>query len=156
MIDYIIIAILIILLILISNGWKINFYYVLLIAVFVFAINSERQDFFDKNGTRLRKHIINGNETKDSAFLKLLYSSEYAKDLILWRQCYIISLISAFLVWIVLTKKIPDGQNLFITTLVIFIVTYLITSFYIVHLHNEVQERVKNNISYYNKFYHHL
>lgn len=148
---YPIIVVLIILLILISNGFKLDFYYVGLILIFIYVIISEINDYLDVDNKRLKKNVINENDSKDNAFLKLLYSSEYSKNLIIWRQCYIIAFISAFLLWIVLTRKLPNGQNLFITTLIIFIVTYCVMNYYIVHLHNQIQERLKNDILYYNK-----
>jgi hypothetical protein len=149
MIYDIIVAILIVLLIVISNGGRVNFYYVGLISILIYAFINEKRDFFDIQDTRLKKNIINDGDSKDSAFLKLLYSSEYSKDLIIWRQCYIIAFISAFLIWIILTRKFPDGQTLFITTLIIFIITYCFMNFYQFHLHNQIQERLKNNILYY-------
>ena len=148
---YPIIVVLIILLILVSNGFKLDFYYVGLILIFIYVIISEINDYLDVDNKRLKKNVINENDSKDNAFLKLLYSSEYSKNLIIWRQCYIIAFISAFLLWIVLTRKLPNGQNLFITTLIIFIVTYCVMNYYIVHLHNQIQERLKNDILYYNK-----
>lgn len=148
---YFIIVVLVILLILVSKGFKIDFYYVGLILIFIYVIISEKSDFLDVDNKRLKKNTINGNDSKDNAFLKLLYSSEYTKNMIIWRQCYIIAFISAFLVWIVLTRNLPTGQNLFITTLIIFIVTYCVMNYYVVHLHNEIQERLKNDILYYDK-----
>jgi hypothetical protein len=151
--SYIIIAILILLLILLSKGIKVDFFYIVLILLFIYSILREKKDYLDTDNIRLKKNNLNPNDSKDDALLKLLYASEYAKNIIVWRQCYIIAFISAFLVWLVLTKRFPTGKNLFLTTLVIFIVTYGVMNYYIVHLHNEVQEKLKEDMIYYNKNY---
>ena len=150
-VPYILIGILSILLILISNGFKVDFFYVGLIVVFIYALIMEKNDYLDN--TSLKNNLLNGNDNKDEAFLKLLYASEYAKNIIVWRQSYIIALISAFLVWLVLTKTFPSGKDLFLTTLVIFIVAYVMMNYYVLHLHTEVQERLKEDMIYYDKQY---
>jgi hypothetical protein len=74
--SYIIIAILILLLILLSKGIKVDFFYIVLILLFIYSILREKKDYLDTDNIRLKKNNLNPNDSKDDALLKLLYASE--------------------------------------------------------------------------------
>jgi hypothetical protein len=153
-VSYILIGILSILLILVSNGYKINFFYVILIGIFIYALIREKDDYLDINNKIASKD--NSNHSREDLFIELLSSVEYVKNMIVWRQSYIIALISAFLIWFVLTKSFPSGKDLFITTLLIFIVNYGVMNYYTIHFHKEVQNGLREDLFQYNKKINHF
>ncbi len=49
----------------------------------------EKNDYLDEN-TRFKNNVIHQNNYRDDALLKLLQASDYAKNIVVWRQCYMI------------------------------------------------------------------
>lgn len=124
--------------------------YLILFGLLIYAIYSDWRDFNQTSGTQNIKTL--NTPLKYDAFLQLIDSTYHLKNIVLWRQSYIISFAAAIILSLVINRKFPDEILLFSTTLIIFICVYVIFTFYIYHIHMKIYDQIRENFIYYENF----
>ncbi len=135
--------------------------YVLFLCIFFFiALPTERKDLMCPQGplTKNCKRCKEGNgktyygskPKKSDTPKEILKRIEIAavaggKD-VTWRKSFIFSLIASFLISFVVCNKLPDGKQLFLTTLIIFGAFYGYFSLYQYHHYNHIRDNILENV----------
>jgi hypothetical protein len=113
-----------------------------------YSVSFKNRDFFDVKNSRLcRDNIISDSDNVPSCFSKLKNIILYNNEFVFWRVCFIISLLTSILIYIVVYKTFPDEWSLFTYMLCIFIISYFVLNFYLFHIHKDVSNIINNNIS---------
>jgi hypothetical protein len=130
-------------------------YYLILFVLLVFILFLEKKDhncslnggeFYGwLNSECAKLNTIQPSDTFEQSFQKLFESQEKLYDFVKWRQLFISALFSSILALIVFKRPWSDDWFVFVLTFIIFLVSFIFTSFYHYHFINERYLLVKNN-----------
>ena len=113
-----------------------------------YSASFKNPEFFDIKNSRLCKNnIISDNDDIQTSFSKLKNIVYYNNEFVLWRVCFIISLLTSILIYIIVYKSFPDEWSLFTYMLCTFTISYVILNFYLFHIHKDVSNVINDNIN---------
>jgi hypothetical protein len=132
-------------------------FYLILFSIFILAIILEQKDyncsfentnFFDLGNSKwIKNHIIKQTDDTKQSFKKIYDSLENNARCPTWRKYFFIAFFSAILITIFTKRSLNDDWFVFICTLIIFFVSFVIHAFYKWHIEDEVTKIIKSNIT---------
>lgn len=139
--------------------------YALIIFFVWFAIKSESIDIFCPAGCKIYdkskcgdgkgKFYLDGRGKKSDKVSVLLnkieHLSETDEKTVLWRRSFIFSILMSILLSLLVLDHIPDGKELLLMVIVLFVICYFGYTFYRQHYYKFVREFIKENIGFIRK-----
>jgi hypothetical protein len=114
--------------------------YVILIVVIIYSIRAENIDIMcqDKAGeicdALTGRAYAHGKpepgDTKDILLGKVKITARYEMNSIHWRRAFITAALSAFIILYIMKNRLPNGVELAIGFIVIYIITYLVLTLF--------------------------
>lgn len=114
--------------------------YISLLVAVLFASKSEYEDLYCPhpgsdvcyygNGAAYSQGIPNDEDTQEELLEKLQIIGRYDSYSVKWRSCFIFAIIAGFLVAFLVLQRLPNGPELLLAVLTIYLLLYLMTEFY--------------------------
>ena len=133
--------------------------YIVIIYLLYYAITFERLDLFcpgcstfdrtkcgDGKGKYYNGGLGKNTDTVSKLLDKIQLSSECDVNTVKWRRSLILSIIGIFLVYIIVLRRIPQGDEFFLSVLLMFIVIYGSFSYYQFHYNRYPTYNINKNL----------
>ena len=131
-------------------------YYLILLIMVIIVLFLEKKDnfcsfsnpqFFGfKDSEWCVSNKIKTSDSVGEAFRKIFVFQESIEEYKIWRQLFIIAVISSLVALIVFQRPWSDDWFVFVLTLIVFLVSYLLYNFYKFHIYDDRYCVLKENL----------
>jgi len=97
----------------------------------------------ERNGVNVYPTKMQESDTVEDLLSRIDYSTDIDNKRVIWRRALLVAIVTTFLIFALLHWRIPSEKELLIAILVITVVTYFVSNYYIFHQSNHVRDNIK-------------
>ncbi|MDB4769375.1 hypothetical protein OAG24_00270 [bacterium] len=132
--------------------------YIIIIAIFIFAIFKERQalgcptiptgvDCDNENGKAVKGTKPYNSDSTNNLLQKIKLAGSYQDRFVKWRIFYVMSILVTIVSWFVIFKRFPSEWELVLMLIVLMLAFVGTDNFYKFHLSDCVKEHIKSSVN---------